>query len=613
MFKLDFLLFLLIFSIFAFSRFLLFCFYAHSNIEDENIFSHFNVECFYLAFRFDVMSATYISLFSIVVSVVYMFYNSVLLLKIKRVYNTFAVLISVLLCICNFYFFKEYNTQFNYFIFGIVDDQTLTVMSVIWDKYPCFIIGVVLVLVSFVLWNISGRAFSGMERDNFSLAKKIVITISIIPVIICGLRGGQLWGKVVSNEMIAVSDSSFICGIIPNPAYLLKLEATRYLKKNCLAYYGAKDSDMKQYSAEVFGNDLQNMDTILQKKVLKPSSIRPDRIFLVIGESHSSSNLKPKYTNGETLCPQTLFLLNKYPSCLNAVSAGLSTYETILSIFSGFPSLKSGFSTKITNAYMPARYLKEIGWNCNFYYAGKSSWNRLGETLEFCHVNVIGGEKMGSNYGTKAWGMPDEDLFKYVLSQNIEKNSVSVVLTVSNHDPYDIDLKKNGLAQNLLGETEKAVWHSWYSDKQIGAFTKNILQKYPNSLVIISGDHHNRAHFTNIKTDAEYMACVPIIFVSNRKLSLPDKIQIASHADIFPTIFDFIAPEGFVYRSFGSSLFNGDNRQSFNDSYAYYDGKFYSLKSTTLPISFREKIRKFHALAAWRIFNKDGVYPDYEK
>ena len=109
------------------------------------------------------------------------------------------------------------------------------------------------------------------------------------------------------------------------------------------------------------------------------------------------------------------------------------------------------------------------------------------------------------------------------------------------------------------------------------------------------------------------MACVPIIFVSNRKLPLPDKIQIASHADIFPTIFDFIAPEGFVYRSFGSSLLNGENRQSFNDSYAYYDGKFYSLKSTALPISFREKIRKFHALAAWRIFNKDGVYPDYEK
>ncbi|WP_236096844.1 hypothetical protein [Helicobacter magdeburgensis] len=51
--------------------------------------------------------------------------------------------------IVNFYYFRTYGSKIDIFIFGLKDDDTLAVLSIMWQDYPV-VLGI---LASLILWN----------------------------------------------------------------------------------------------------------------------------------------------------------------------------------------------------------------------------------------------------------------------------------------------------------------------------------------------------------------------------------------------------------------------------------------------------------------------------
>ena len=92
---------------------------------------------------------------------------------------------------------------------------------------------------------------------------------------------------------------------------------------------------------------------------------------------------------------------------------------------------------------------------------------------------------------------------------------------------------------------------------------KAIKEKYPDSLIVIVGDHADRYNID--KTPSMYERYgIPFIVTGkgvHKGILLPD--AAGSQIDIVPTLLEMIAPQGFTYEALGSSL-TRTNRQGVN-------------------------------------------------
>ncbi len=97
--------------------------------------------------------------------------------------------------------------------------------------------------------------------------------------------------------------------------------------------------------------------------------------------------------------------------------------------------------------------------------------------------------------------------------------------------------------------------HLWYGDQEIGNFVDRAREKFPHALYSFTGDHYGRRFLSPTPTLYE-RSSVPFILYGNG-IPAMKKNTPGDHTDIIPTLIELVAPEGFTYYSFGSSLLNG--------------------------------------------------------
>ena len=401
--------------------------------------------------------------------------------------------------------------------------------------------------------------------------------------------------------------------LIPTSAYCLKEEVFRFLTAKLsggLKNFNAREKDLPHFLNSVFGGEFKTIDEPL-KRVSKGALIeRPSRIFVIICESHSAWPLiedLPDYDiipNTKKLLENSVFSRRSFPS-------GNGTMATVSSIISGIPYC--GISVegvlKKTDDFAFAKFMKRLGYSSTFYYGGQSTWLRLGEFASFMGFDrVVGGEKMGDVFGTVEWGVRDRDLFEFIEKSEIPENSFNMVLTVSNHQPYDVDLKAENCPAVLKSEDDNKIWHAWYTDKYLGIFIEKMLKKYPDSIFVVTGDHPSRYKPEKIRKIDEFDHVVPIIFAGRGVQDIAFEKDFAKHLDIFPTLVEMIAPKGFEYKTWGESMFEKSRKvPPLYVKAIVSDGKIIGLSSSDCPEKMRELARRYHALAYYRSKNSEEL------
>ena len=396
--------------------------------------------------------------------------------------------------------------------------------------------------------------------------------------------GGSLnWQTAVDWENAGVTKDTFL-----NEAILDDLQAVYrgYTMNGRLEACNGLNfttEQIRELTANLTGKPpvSDDLDTYLTRSAQGAQVAKPQQVFVLISESYANWPLLDKYKDLHIADEmRALIAEDDTDYCRSFLPNGASTVSAVTGVVTGFAdanlyltTMPEAFAEPYPTASAPQ--LKKLGYTTNFWYAGPATWERIGAFTRaqgYDHFYSRGdfGDVPGS-----VWGCDDEYLYEKVLKGvPADQPSFNVILNVSNHSPYTVDVESKGFDAEKVKEALppearedkdllRELGHYWYATQETTKFVKAIKEKYPDSLVVIVGDHADRYNID--KTPSMYERYdIPFIVTGkgvHKGLLLPD--AAGSQIDIVPTILEMIAPKGFTYEALGSSL-TRTNRQGVN-------------------------------------------------
>lgn len=326
------------------------------------------------------------------------------------------------------------------------------------------------------------------------------------------------------------------------------------------------------------GNEL---DAALERRAEGAKVPRPRQIFLIVGESYANWPLLPEYRAlGITAGMQEILQQPNTAYTGAFLPNGLSTISGVMGVVSGLAEVNL-YLTYLPEAYQGpfstaiAPQIQRLGYKPSFWYAGPSSWERVRDfamAQGFAAFHSRGDVEGASG---NVWGCDDKDLFETVENGvNPQEDGFHLILTVSNHSPYTVDLAAAGFPRQQVidalppdrkEDTEliRKLGHHWYADQMLSAFIKRMEAKYPDSLFVVVGDHADRVNVELNPTGFKRYAIPFIVHGAGVRGDLLPPQAAGSHINLGATLMELLAPKGFTYYTIGDSLTRG-NALGFN-------------------------------------------------
>lgn len=525
-----------------------------------------------------------------------------------------AILLAPLsiLYVASFPFYRQFHANFNQMLFtGANDDLYALLITMVQQYYlPVRLAGAL--LLAYVLWRILRafldneffeNLFVGMRLPRLVrwLGRLAFLYLTYI-VVLLGIFGGSLgWQTSVNWENAGVTKDEFL-----NEAILDNVQAcyrAYSLNERMLACNGLDftTDDIRTLAAKLANKpaDTDDLDVYLTREAQGAQIEKPKQVVVIVSESFANWPLLDKYKDIPiSQGMRSLIAEDDTDYCPTFLPNGASTVSAVTGVVTGFADANLYLTTMPESFAAPyptasAPQMQKLGYDTNFWYAGPSTWERIGAFTQaqgFAHFYSRGdfGDVPGS-----VWGCEDEVLYEKVLAGlDADTPSFNVVLNASNHSPYDLDLDAKGFDREAVREALpedhqqdeellKELGHYWYADRELAKFVKEIKEKCPDSLIVIVGDHADRYNIDKTPTTYERYG-IPFIITGrgiHKGTLLPD--SAGSQIDIMPTIYELIAPQGFSYMSVGSSL-TRTNRQGVN--YGFFITRHAIGKADTVPL-----------------------------
>jgi phosphoglycerol transferase MdoB-like AlkP superfamily enzyme len=534
-------------------------------------------------FRFDAKSATTMMIPCVVVGFTSAMLNRQRYAdKFRRVYGAIASLLLASLFVVTIGYFREYHDQFNHFIVNLYYDDTKAILGTIWTAYHPLIYLTAIIAVSALMVKVLNRWFGSGFVSHDRLAAlpsspviRIAISLVLLALLVIGARGS--WGrKPIQIFDAAISRDEFLNKAVMNPPLALYYAILEY--KVYMGNFGIEnflpDRDVRRAARSLFSTtqSFDNLDEYLRKTAAGPRNRPPRHIILLFMESYDSWPLLDRYRS-LNVTNNLQFIIRHGLSIDNFVYASESTMQSFATVVTSLPYTGADInfqpSALKTFPSSLAETMRRLGYRTRLFYGGFLSWHRCGEfTRSQGFDEVYGAPHMDFKTGMNSWGVQDEDLFDFAL-KNIDDSTPSfdVVMTMSNHSPYDVDVQSKGfplkrfpddidpLVESDRSEMLKVLGHLWYADKCIGDFVRSAEKKLPGSLFAFTGDHFSRK-FLNSRPTLYERSSVPFVLYGPAVLSglVVPAGSAGSHMDVGPTLIELAAPRGFVYYSLGRNL-----------------------------------------------------------
>ncbi|MFM8453795.1 MAG: LTA synthase family protein [Gammaproteobacteria bacterium] len=548
-------------SLFFFNRIFFIAYFVSPSMDDLKVgFEDYSLVLFQ-GFRFDLIWAAALG-FSMAF--------------LKDYFRILIFFLSIGICLVSNLFYLEYQDNFNEIIFNLYRDDFWAILVTSIKEYY---------LIQILVLGLGLAVFFNKIVSKFPRLKASKINF-ILSLIILGIsiRGG------IGKRPMQLKDASVTMHRVLNKAVLNPLSALRYAFKEH-HYLNQGEHGIEQWlnnKANLEGEYQEALKTMdLNPKLLRVSKNlgpklinKPDHIFLVVMESQDFWPLLPQYQDFN-LAPGLKELSGKGLTMDSFVSSSIGTMGALNAIITGLGDsrLNTNYQKSAQKPYATSlpRPFHALGYQVNLFYGGYLSWQSLEDfALNQGFDRVYGAAHMGNWSQTNEWGVHDQALFNFIetsINKTQIKPSFNLIMTVSNHPPYSVDLKQAGFdlekAENLLKQKyphsnmqAKHLGHYWYADKMLKNFVDRMALKYPNSLFIITADHFSRKHVLNEKAEPYETSAIPLIFYGkNLNLTWQKYLEkkAGSHIDIIPSILNLISPPDFKYQALGKNLFEPEN------------------------------------------------------
>lgn len=500
--------------------------------------------------------------------------------KILKIFASFIFVLCIFLAFSNMLFFIIYHDTFNSNLLGFIfDDRKAILQTGLNGEYFISIKIIAIALLSLsVIWCYNKLISKLLLIKNSSF---FISLTSLVALILCLM--------FMINAAFSFKGKSLDQQITPSKDLFLKKITTDSFRSLYLVYKGYKiiknsklndfyDADIKTILTQYFNlkTTPSHLDIyeLLNQTSHNTSQQKIKHIFYIVSESLSQWHFDPMYDSIDLLSetkkliqdPHTLYFdtfLENAPSTAKSLQTqitGLLQLDIPLQNLIGkIPTFKTAI----------AYHTKNLGYQTAFYYGGSANWQKL-ETFSktqgfekfFDERNLLEFTST-KTYPTpyqNIWGISDNVLFDFIIANTTNTPSFNMIMTTSNHPPYDIPLEKyevpmkkihHFIKQNNLSIDSKILGHIYWYDKVLSNFIQTMSKKYPDSLFVITGDHYDRNYPKN--TNLSINKQIPLILYS--PLLKPHKTtQKGAHIDITPTILELVAPKNFQYSSFGKPL-----------------------------------------------------------
>ena len=310
-----------------------------------------------------------------------------------------------------------------------------------------------------------------------------------------------------------------------------------------------------------------------------------DNVVIIILESFGS-----EYTgienkgNGftpffDSLATQGLFFRENYAN-------GRRSIEALPSILSGLPSL-------MDNPFMASAYqgneiygigsvLQPQGYYTSFYHGGANgtmSFNAFAKLAGFAHyygLDEYPVARFKADYDGN-WGIFDEPYLQYVAQQLTKQPQpfVTSVFTLSAHHPYTLPAKYQNTFPKGQLKIHKTIAYTDFALKQ---FFKTAAQEpwYNNTLFVLTADHTQYVYRKDYKNRLGYHKVPLLFFRPGKKFANINIKKVTQHADIMPTLVDYLNISTNKLLPFGRSVLNSSSN---GQALIYSDGIYTLVRS----------------------------------
>ena len=393
--------------------------------------------------------------------------------------------------------------------------------------------------------------------------------------------GSFTYGGGINWENAGVTNDDFLNECILDDAQALYRTRAMALRMEAGEISGV-DPDKIFESAQIVAVNKniaeKNLAPYLERKAQGERIKRPRHIFIILGETFMQWPMLGKYD--ELLVAEGIKSLIAEENCYysrNFMPNGDFTSTAITGLVTGLPdvNIKVNYQSRTyERLYItsPAPAFKELGYKVDFWYGGMPSWDSIAKmALAQGFDNFYGYPDFNAPKQT-TWGTKDENLFNALLNHlDEEPPTLHLVMTTTNHPPYNLDLAAEGFDVNAEIEALKKfdnvddvnqlaleLGHYWYMDEVITRFIRDTSARYPESIFVVTGDHAVRCDPSTNPTIFEHQS-VPFVMYGagiTKEILPPD--AVGDHISIIPTLIELIAPKDFAYYSIAPSLFDSD-------------------------------------------------------
>ena len=496
-----------------------------------------------------------------------------------------------LLFVARFPYYRQFHSGYHQLLFNTLNDDVyalfvslvqefylpVRLLAALFLAYGLYRLLAIFLAVRF-LWD------TGQGADAGGWTKRVLLWGIAALVWRLSWFGGALgWETEVGWENAGVTKEPLLNEAILDDGQALFRAWT--LKERWAAGTGLSFSpeEIRRLAGRLTGKPTAStdLDFYLTREAQGAQIPKPRHIFLLIGESYANWPFLSEYAELSIADGMKAILARPDSAYCGAfLPNGGSTVSAVTGIVAGLAdanlyltTMPEAFAAPYPTASAPV--MERLGYATYFWYAGPSTWERIGDFVTaqgYDHFRSRGDISASSG---NVWGVEDEDLYAAVLAGiSAEEAQFHVILNVSNHSPFSVELAAKGFDEEAvrrgLPEAQRSdeallrqLGHFWYEDREMAKFIAAARARFPDSLFLIIGDHADRYNVSRTPGKYERYA-IPFIVAGagvTPRLFPPD--AAGSQIDVVPTLVEMIAPVGFSYESIGQSLSRG-NRQGVN-------------------------------------------------
>ncbi|MEW5796509.1 MAG: LTA synthase family protein [Candidatus Zixiibacteriota bacterium] len=294
----------------------------------------------------------------------------------------------------------------------------------------------------------------------------------------------------------------------------------------------------------------------LARRITNPRglSIEKPNIVIILMESFTAGNIGALGAGDQGCSPAFDRLAEQGIIFTQFYGQETRAHHGLVSTVGSFPSLLGTFLTRrrgTESFYTLATILKRHGYTTSFIYGFDQGFDHMGFFLkQGGFERIIDQEDFPSAAFRGRWGVSDDDLFDKTLSvfaqSDPEVPLLSVVLTSSNHAPYDIPPAFAQAHPEYAGNKAKLAFA--YSDYALGQFMEKARREsfFDKTIFAILADHGEMRDGDDRLLKRFHIPC---LIYAPRLIAEPRRVNtIGSQVDIATTLMHLIGyPEPFHF------------------------------------------------------------------